>query len=74
LKPQRAQSPQREQAHESWLAEKAATGWTYGPVKDEQAKTHPCFVAFEQLPPDQQAKDALFFAIVTALAPFLTAA
>lgn len=56
-----------EQSHESWLAEKARTGWTYGPVKDAEKKEHPCFVAYENLPSDQQVKDALFFAIVRSL-------
>lgn len=54
-------------SHESWLAEKEATGWKYGPVKDPEKKEHPCFVPYDQLPPAQQKKDALFFAIATAL-------
>lgn len=56
-----------EQSHESWLAEKAATGWKYGPVKDVPKKEHPCFVPYAELPPEQRKKDALFFAIVNAL-------
>lgn len=55
------------ESHENWLRFKEADGWTYGPVKDEDAKTHPCFVPYDQLPPEQQAKDALFAAIVGAL-------
>lgn len=55
-------------SHDSWLAEKRATGWKYGPVKDAEKKEHPCFVAFEQLPPEQQAKDHLFSGIVKKLA------
>ena len=31
-------------SHESWLAQKQADGWKYGPVKDPVAKEHPCFV------------------------------
>lgn len=57
-----------EQSHESWLAEKAATGWTYGPVKDAAAKTHPCFVPYAELPEAQQAKDAVYVAVVRAMA------
>lgn len=57
-----------EQSHESWLAEKARTGWKYGPVKNAETKEHPCFVAYSELPPEQQVKDALFFAIVRACA------
>lgn len=55
-----------EQSHEIWLAEKARAGWTYGPVKDAEKKTHPCFVPYAELPADQQTKDAIFFAIVRA--------
>lgn len=54
-------------SHESWMAEKLATGWKHGPVKDAEKKEHPCLVLFEELPPEQQAKDRLFVAIVTAL-------
>jgi len=53
--------------HDSWLAEKARTGWRYGPVKDANAKTHPCFVPYDELPADQKAKDHVFKAIVGAL-------
>ncbi len=54
-------------SHESWLAEKQATGWKYGPAKDPEKKEHPCFVPFDQLPKNQQAKDKLFKAVVDAL-------
>lgn len=47
-------------SHEEWLAEKLATGWKYGPVKDTVAKTHPCFVPYDDLSEDQRAKDYLF--------------
>jgi hypothetical protein len=55
------------QAHDSWAAHKVQTGWTYGPVKDETKKEHHCLVPYAELPPEQQKKDALFFAIVNAL-------
>ena len=52
-------------SHESWLKVKEAEGWVYGAVKDPDAKppTHPCIVPFEELPPEQQAKDYIFLAI-----------
>lgn len=56
-----------EQSHESWSAQKIADGWVYGPEKDPIAKTHHCLVPFAELPPEQQAKDHLFFAIATTL-------
>jgi hypothetical protein len=51
-------------SHESWLREKDAAGWKYGPVKDEAKKEHPCFVAYDKLPIEQRVKDYLFGAIV----------
>lgn len=56
------------ESHESWLEEKRATGWKYGPTKDPEKKEHPCFVAYDKLPPAQQAKDRLFVDTVRGLA------
>lgn len=58
-------------SHESWLAEKRATGWRFGPVKDPQNKEHPCMVPYEELPPEQKAKDGIFIAVVSAFATAL---
>lgn len=52
-----------EELHASWMAEKLANGWTYGEVKDAEAKTHPCLVSYEELPEEQRAKDKLFRAV-----------
>lgn len=61
-------------SHDSWMAQKVADGWVYGEVKDPEAKTHPCIVPFDQLPPEQQFKDTLFRTLVHALAgPFQAA-
>lgn len=57
-----------EASHESWLKQKEEDGWKYGPVKDVTKKEHPCFVPFNQLPREQQAKDFLFRAVVHACA------
>ncbi len=57
-----------EQSHESWMAEKRAAGWKYGPVKDVVKREHPCFRPYDSLPPEQRAKDFLFRATVHALA------
>jgi len=54
--------------HDSWLKVKLAEGWVYGPVKDPEKKEHPCMVPYVQLPVEQQRKDALFKAVVAALA------
>lgn len=55
-----------EASHKSWLAEKLAAGWIYGPDKDPERKVHPCVVEFTKLPATQQAKDYLFRSIVHA--------
>ena len=58
-------------SHESWMKQKMAEGWKYGPIKDAAKKEHPCFLPYNELPPDQQAKDHLFGAI--ALQTYLIA-
>lgn len=60
-----------EQSHESWLAEKSATGWKYGPTKNPETKEHPCFVPYAELPEAQKAKDAIFVEVVRVIASAL---
>lgn len=55
--------------HQAWCDSKVADGWVHGDVKDADAKTHPCLVPYDQLPAEQQLKDALFLGIVAALTP-----
>lgn len=62
---------QASSSHESWLAQKEAEGWKYGPIKDADKKEHPCFVPYDQLPVDQKAKDYLFKAVCEQLIPFI---
>jgi hypothetical protein len=57
-----------EESHESWLKEKAETGWKYGPVKDVEKKEHPCFKGYADLPPEQRHKDTIFVSVVKAFA------
>ena len=57
-----------EASHENWVAQKLAEGWVYGPVKNPDAKEHPCIVPYSELPPHQQAKDFIFRSVVRALA------
>lgn len=60
--------------HENWMKEKLADGWKFGEEKDGRKKTHPCLVPYDELPAAQQAKDALFKAVVAAGAAAVTAA
>lgn len=56
-----------EEHHQAWVADKLAHGWRYGSEKDAERKTHPCLVAFDQLPRYQQDKNRLFISIVRVL-------
>ena len=56
-----------EASHVSWMAQKVADGWVYGPEKNPGLKEHPCLVPFSFLPKEQQAKDYIFRAVVHAL-------
>lgn len=58
-----ASDPQPADSHVSWLKQKEAEGWTYGPIKDPALKQHPCMVPYDQLPASQKVKDKLFLAI-----------
>jgi hypothetical protein len=57
-----------EELHEEWCDARREAGWVWGPVKDEERKTHPNLAPYDELPPEQQTKDRLFRAIVQALA------
>lgn len=54
-------------SHENWLRHKEETGWKHGDVKDEEAKTHPLMVPYEDLPVEHQIKDHVFRGVVLAL-------
>lgn len=57
-----------EQSHENWCRFKQEQGWIFGPVKSEKRKEHPLLIPYDQLPHAARTKDALFFAIIKALA------
>ena len=56
-----------EESHADWCLFKLKHGWTYGLVKDAEAKTHPCLVPYAALSAHQRVKDELFVAIVRSL-------
>ena len=43
--------------HEVWSKNRLDDGWTYGPVRDDQKKTHPCLVPYEELPEREKDYD-----------------
>ena len=54
--------------HDAWLADKRASGWIWGPVKNPDLKQHPCMVPYAELPAEQRVKDYVFKAVVAGLA------
>ena len=59
-------TPSPSASHDCWLAERAADGWAYGPIKDPVVKLPPCFLPYEELPAEQRLKDYLFGSVVAA--------
>lgn len=49
-----------EKSHNNWMRWRESNGWVFGEVKDEEAKTHPCMVPYNELPEDERVKDQVF--------------
>lgn len=58
-------------SHEKWLEQKIEEGWKYGAVKNPEAKEHPAFMPYDQLPEKEKSKDFLFKQIVHSLKNYL---
>lgn len=43
--------------HEVWAHNRISEGWTYGPVRDDTRKEHPCLVPYEELPEIEKEYD-----------------
>lgn len=48
------------ESHANWMTHKQNEGWTYGPSKDEEKKTHPYMVPYANLPEAARLKDLVF--------------
>jgi len=59
--------PTPAQNHQNFIDDRTKEGWTYGPEKNAEAKTHPDMIPFEQLPADQKAKNFIFLSLVKSL-------
>lgn len=43
--------------HEVWAETRISQGWTYGEQRNDELKTHPCLVPYEELPEEEKAYD-----------------
>ncbi len=43
--------------HEVWAQNRINDGWTYGPVRDDATKKHPCLLPYEDLPDSEKEYD-----------------
>ncbi len=54
--------------HEKWLDKKRVEGWKFGKIKNEEAREHPFFLPFADLPKEEKGKYFIFKAVVNGLA------
>jgi hypothetical protein len=47
------------ESHDVWRAVKVSQGWTYGLTRDNESKTNPYIVDFEQLPAEMRGQNSL---------------
>lgn len=43
--------------HEVWAQNRMKDGWSYGAVRDDAGKKHPCLVPYEELPESEKEYD-----------------
>lgn len=43
--------------HEVWSEGRIREGWTYGDVRDDEKKQHPCLIPYEALPESEKEFD-----------------
>jgi len=43
--------------HEVWAEMRIKQGWTYGEQRNDELKTHPCLVPYEDLPEEEKEYD-----------------
>lgn len=48
-----------ESTHDHWTLQRMSDGWTYGPTRNDAAKTNPCMVPYADLTDDEKEYDRL---------------
>ena len=43
--------------HEVWAETRISQGWKYGEQRNDELKTHPCLVPYEELPEEEKKYD-----------------
>ena len=43
--------------HEVWAETRIQQGWTYGEQRNDELKTHPCLVPYDDLPEEEKEYD-----------------
>lgn len=43
--------------HEVWAETRIKQGWTYGLERNDELKTHPCLIPYEELPEEEKEYD-----------------
>ena len=43
--------------HDVWAETRIQQGWTYGEQRNDELKTHPCLVPYEELPESEKEYD-----------------
>ena len=43
--------------HDVWAGTRIKQGWTYGEQRNDELKTHPCLVPYEELPEEEKEYD-----------------
>lgn len=46
-----------EHAHDIWARQRVADGWTWGPVRNDAARQHPCLIPYADLPDSEKQYD-----------------
>ena len=43
--------------HATWMREREAAGWKFGPKRDDTKKEHPCLVPYDELSEEEKGYD-----------------